>query len=171
MAATSPALAAKSSEIVDLMVDRDGERLLVSFQLVGGFDDTVRRKIESGLPTGFIYQIRLERVRRWWLNGTIENAQLEVFAMYNAITREYLVNFKQNGNLIDSRTVKSLEEAENAMSIVHALPVFEVDEMPDARMVLRVRAVLGSRNFLGLFPTTISTDWAEVRSVDEPFGR
>jgi len=170
LSATGFASAAQAAEIVDLMIDRDGARLLVSFQLVGGFDDSVRRKIESGLPTGFIYQIKLERVRKWWLNGTIENAQLEVFAMYNAITREYLVNFKHDGKLIDSRTVRSLEEAENAMSIVHALPAFEVEELPDARMVLRVRAVLGSKNFLGLFPTTLATDWAEIRSIDQPFG-
>ena len=170
LSATGFASAAQAAEIVDLMIDRDGARLLVSFQLVGGFDDSVRRKIESGLPTGFIYQIKLERVRKWWLNGTIENAQLEVFAMYNAITREYLVNFKHDGKLIDSRTVRSLEAAENAMSIVHALPAFEVEELPDARMVLRVRAVLGSKNFLGLFPTTLATDWAEIRSIDQPFG-
>lgn len=168
--AATPVFAAKSAEIVDLMVERNGERLLLSFQLVGGFDDAVRQKIESGLPTGFTYQIKLERVRKWWLNGTIERARLEVFAMYNAITREYLVNVKLDGKLIDSRTVKSLEEAKNAMSIVHALPVFELDSMPDARMVLRVRADLGSKNFLGLFPTTVSTDWAEVRSVHQPFG-
>jgi hypothetical protein len=170
LVASNPALAAPAAEIVDLMVERNGERLLVSFQLVGGFDEGVRRKIESGLPTGFTYQIKLERVRKWWLNGTIERARVEVFAMYNAITREYLVNVKLDGKLIDSRTVKSLDEAERAMSIVHALPVFQLDEMPDARMVLRVRAELGSRNFLGLFPTTLSTDWAEVRSVQQPFG-
>jgi hypothetical protein len=168
LVATTPALAAKP-EIVDLAVDRDGERLELSFQLVAGFDDALRRRIESGLPTGFVYQIKLERVRKWWLNGEVEKAQLEVFAMYNAITREYLVNFKHDGKLIDSRTVKSLEEAERAMSIIHALPAFELEVVPDARMVLRVRADLGSKNFLGLFPTTISTDWTEVRSVDQPF--
>ncbi|HVS15604.1 MAG TPA: DUF4390 domain-containing protein [Thermoanaerobaculia bacterium] len=168
--AARPALAADAAEIVDLMVERNGERLLVSFQLVGGFDEAVRQKIESGLPTGFTYQIKLERVRKWWLNGTIEHARVEVFAMYNAITREYLVNVKLDGKLIDSRTVKSLGDAERAMSIVHALPVFELDEVPDARMVLRVRAELGSKNFLGLFPTTVSTGWAEVRSVQQPFG-
>lgn len=165
----TPILADTPAEIVDLSVDREGERLQLSFQLVDGFDDALRQRIESGLPTGFVYQIKLERVRKWWLNGTIEKAQLEVFAMYNAITREYLVNFKHDGKLIDSRTVKSLEEAERAMSIIHALPAFDVADLPDARLVLRVRADLGSKNFLGLFPTTISTDWAEVRSVNHPF--
>jgi hypothetical protein len=171
LATTAAGAAADSAEIVDLMVERDGESLALSFQLMGGFDDALRQKIESGLPTGFVYRIKLERVRKWWLNSVVEKAQLEVFAMYNAITREYLINFKHDGKLVDSRTAKSLAEAERVMSIIHALPVFEADDIPDARTVLRVRAELGSKNFIGLFPTTVSTDWAEIRGVDQPFKR
>ena len=70
-----------------------------------------RERIESGLPTGFIYELELARDRkRWWDDG-LARARLEVVAMYNAVTREYLVNTKQDGKLIDSRTVRDAGRA------------------------------------------------------------
>jgi hypothetical protein len=91
--------------------------------------------------------------------------------MYNAVTREYLVNYKLDGRLIESRVVTDLEELERAMTLIHALPVFELahggsgrgglqEELPPPRIQLTVRAQLGSKPFLFLFPNQIDTGWA-----------
>ena len=155
-------LAADASEphISDLLISRQGSELLLSFQLVNAFDDPLLERIQSGLPTSFHYHVKLERLRRWWFNNTVSRSELQVVAMYNAITREYLVNYKLDGRLIESRVVKSEEELERAMTEFHALSLLELPDV-GGRLVARVRVELGSKTILGLIPTTRHTEWAE----------
>jgi hypothetical protein len=148
-----------------LQLRRSATEIRLSFELVGGFDDEVKSRIESGLPTGFVYEAKLERQHRWWFNDTVDRSRIEVVAMYNAVTREYLVNTKQDDRLIDSRVFTELAEAEQAMSRLHDLTAFHLDGLPRGRLTVLVRAALGSRTLLALFPTTIHTPWAE----SEPF--
>lgn len=155
--------AAKDARISDLLVSQEGSSLLVSFQLLDGLTDTLVERIESGLPTGFSYRVDVERPRRWWLNKTVVDSTLQVVAMYNAITREYLINYKHDGKLIESRVVKTLDALEREMTIVHEMPFVDLEEDPDARLTLRLRAELGSRTILGFIPATIRTDSAISR--------
>lgn len=173
-----PLLAAARQDepaIVDLTTALDGRQVLVSFRLAGAFDDETRERLEAGLPTGFTYEIGLARDRkRWWDDGLLESS-LEVVAMYNAVTREYLVNTKQDGKLIESRTVREPAELELALTRFAAVPAFTVPEEeaePGQRFLVRVRALLGSRTWLGFIPTTVETSRAESRKfrlpVDQP---
>ncbi len=148
--------------IEDLDVVQDGQMIQVSFRLSDGFTDEVIERIESGLPTGYTYHLKIERIRKWWWDKRIERSSLQVVAMYNAITREYLVNYKQDGRLIDSRVVSTLDDLENAMTIFHALPVFRLEDRPrKGNVVVRLRAELGSKTMLVIIPTTVHTEWAE----------
>lgn len=150
------------ARIADLQVIQEGAQIKASFQLVDAFGPDFLERIQSGLPTELVYRIRLEKARRWWFDNTIERSALQVVVMYNAVTREYLVNFKHEGRLIDSRVVQEVEELERTMTIFHALPVFNFqDSPPTGRLTLGVRAELGSRNILLLIPTKIHTEWAE----------
>ena len=88
--------------------------------------------------------------------------------MYNAVTEEYLVNYKHDGKLIDSRVVTDTSELETAMTMINALPAFEVESPMPNRALLRVRAVLGSKHLLYLFPRTIATNWARFRLEQQP---
>ena len=88
---------AEPARIDNVLVEREENQLLVSFELINAFDADFLERVSSGLPTGFRYQIKLERLRRYWLNPSLHKSELEVIAMYNAITREYLVNYKQDG--------------------------------------------------------------------------
>jgi hypothetical protein len=147
--------------IRDLEIRRDDTQIRLSFELVDAFDEEVVSRIESGLPTGFVFEAKLERKRRWWLNDTVQRSRIEVVAMYNAVTREYLVNTKQDDRLIDSRVFASRAEAEKAMSRMSDLVAFHLDGLPRGRLTVLVRAELGSRTLLALFPTTVHTAWAE----------
>ncbi|HEX2465630.1 MAG TPA: hypothetical protein VHR17_13490, partial [Thermoanaerobaculia bacterium] len=104
----------------------------------------------------------------WWFDRVFERSTLQVVAMYNAVTREYLVNYKLDGRLIESRVVNDLEALKRAMTLIHSLPAFEIqEELPPGRMQLTVRAALGSKTFLFLFPNRIDTNWARSW-LDEP---
>lgn len=157
---------AQEASIERLNVQRDGQRLLVSFELVGGVDEEMLDKIQSGLPTEIQYTFRLQRPRTWWFDRTYARSTLQVIAMYNAVTQEYLVNYKHDGRLIDSRVVTDLPALHQALTLINALPIFNDVEERRARTQVMVRADFGPRHVLLLFPTRVSTPWARFFILD-----
>ena len=82
--------------------------------------------------------------------------------MYNAVTKEYLVNYKRDGELIDSLVVLDLTELEAAMTRFEDIQLFSVEDVKTTRRLhVRARAAVGSRSILFLIPTRVKTDWAE----------
>jgi hypothetical protein len=164
-----PRAAAQEPRIENLSVARQNGRILVSFELLEALDDEMIDRVESGLPTELMYTLRLEHPRVWWFDNVFERATLQVVAMYNAVTREYLVNYKLDGRLIESRVVNDLEELKRAMTLIHNLPAFEIeDELPPGRMQLTVRAQLGYKPILFLFPNRVDTNWARSWLSEPP---
>ena len=164
--ATASAAFAQQGQIEGLNVQRDGQRLLVSFELVGGVDEEMLNKIQSGLPTELEYTFRLQRPRTMWFARNYAKSTLQIIAMYNAVTQEYLVNFKHDGQLVDSRVVTDLPALHQAMTLINALAVFSDVEDPHLRTQMMVRADLGSRHVMLLFPTRINTNWARFPVID-----
>lgn len=164
----SPRAAADPS-VADVEVAVEGSEMRVSFALVGAFDEAFRARLESGLPTELTYEVELLRDRRRWLDRRIKEARLQVVAMYNALTREYLVNVKLDGRLTESRVVRDLATLEAAMTRVDGMAFFAVEE-GDAgqRMRVRVQAELGTRTVFFFVPTTRTTDWAYSEKLRLP---
>ncbi|MEM8964235.1 MAG: DUF4390 domain-containing protein, partial [Acidobacteriota bacterium] len=131
-------------------VTTDGE-VALSFRLDGVFDEDFRRKLESGLPTGFVFELRLVKHRKRWWDRTLETRRFQVAAMYNAITREYLINYKLDGRLVESRVVVDPNALEPAMTEFDDLASFTLDDTTSAfeRLRVRARAELGRRLLLG----------------------
>ena len=158
-----PLFAAELRDLQPAVVDG---RVEVSFQLAGALDDGVMARIKSGLPTAFVYRVELLRDRkRWWDDGIAE-ATLEVVAMYNAVSQEYLVNFKRDGKLIESRLARSRPELEAAMTRFERVPLFATTLLrgdSGSRFMLKARAELGTRTWLSFIPLHVETDWAQSR--------
>ena len=152
--------------IEDLRVTVDGGQVLAGFHLANGLDAETRERIASGLPTSFIYELELKRDRKHWWDRGLDSTVLEVVAMYNAVTREYLVNTKQGGRLIESRTVRDEEELERAMTHFESFPAFALEADADgSRFLVRVRVDLGPGAVLGFIPYQRSTEWVESNKV------
>ena len=150
------------AHLSDLAVHVEEGRLEVSFRLEDAIDDELIERIEAGLPGGFTYQFRLVRPTRMWFDNTLVAGDLEVVARYDAVTREYQVNYKQNGKLTVSRMLKERSELEGALTSFERLIPFSLDDVNARKPVeLRMRAELGSRNLLLLIPTTVHTEWIE----------
>ena len=164
--ATNPSARA---HLVDLEVGLDGNQVLVGFELRNGFDDKLLERIQSGLPSGFLYTLELYRDHKRWFDNRLDRTRLSVVAMYNAVSREYLVNYKQNGTLVESRTVREIDELEQAMTTFDSLPVFVLDDLPASwRLLVRLRADLGSKTVLTFIPARISTETVESRKFRPP---
>jgi hypothetical protein len=161
----APASAADPA-VEDLAIALNGVQVLASFRLEGGFSPQLRERIDSGLPTGFLFELELARDRKRWWDEVLGSTRIEVVAMFNAVTREYLVNTKHAGKLIDSRTLRDPAELEQAMSRFAAVPVFVLrGASRRERYLVRVRAELGTDNLLGFVPVMRSTDWVESNKV------
>ncbi len=150
--------------ITDVRIAFDKQQILLSFKLLGALDDDLRRRLESGLPTSFTFDFQLVRTRKSWFDKAVDSSSLQITAMYNAVTREYLINFWHDGNLIDSRVVKDTAELEAAMIELTAFPVFStVGKNREQRLRVRVRAELRTKTVFFFIPSMVHTDWAETR--------
>ena len=155
-----------AAELRDLQPTVVDGRVEVSFQLIGALDDVVMERIQSGLATSFVYRVELLRDRRRWWDDGIAEATLEVVAMYNAVSQEYLVNFKRDGKLVESRLARSRPELESAMTRFERVPLFATSDLrggPGAHFLLKARAELGTKTWLSFIPLHVETDWAQSR--------
>jgi len=158
-----------AGEIRDLTVRLDEGRVLASFRLEGGFDERLIERAESGLPTTLVYEIELLRDRKRWFDRGLTSATLTVVGIYDALRREYLVNYKLDGRLLESRMVHDLDGLQKAMSEIVDLPAFTLDpELGGRRLLIRVQAELGYRHILGFIPSRITTDWLESKKFRPP---
>jgi len=145
-----------------LRVAVEGQQVRLSFRLVDAFGDHLKKRIDSGLYSGFLFEFELVRARKSWFDKSLKSGRLQVAAMYNVVTREYLINLRHNGDLIDSRVVQDVGDLENALTGFEDLNVFSVEGLnPQLRLQVRVRAELGTRTVFFFIPKTIHTDWAE----------
>jgi len=165
--ATEPELTATRGadpRLSQLTVRVDGNLARVSFRLDGAIDEAFTERLASGLPTGFVYQLELLKDRKRWFDRPLETNTLQVVAMYDAATRGYLINYKLDGKLVESRMVRELADLERAMTRVEDLPAFELDSVPRAwRLLVRARAQVGSRTLFAFVPSRVTTDWRESR--------
>lgn len=160
------AAASTGPEIRDLSIAASGGQVLVSFRIEDAFTPELRERIASGLPTSLVYELELLRDRkRWWDRG-VDTSRIEIVAMYNAVTDEYLVNTKHDGKLIGSRTVREVAELERAMTELGAFPAFAVEpESARTRYLVRARIGLGAGTFLGFIPYQRTSPWIESNKV------
>jgi len=149
-----------------LSIAASGSRILVSFELTSGLTAETRERIASGLPTGFVYELELMRDRKHWWDRGVEASRLEVVAMFNAVTQEYLLNTKHDGRLIGSRMLRDPAELERAMTQFAPFPAFTVEAPQErTRYLVRVRVDLGPSSILGFIPYQRSTPWVESNKV------
>lgn len=153
-AGSAPAVERLALEVAD-------DQITASFRLDHLFDEAFRRRLASGLPTDVVYRWVLERDRRAWFDTSRAKGRLQVIALYNAVTEEYRVDFKRDGELVSSQVVRDDGPLRAAMTEV-SVPIAAVDGLdPDERLRLRLRAELGTRTMLLFIPRTRATDWAE----------
>jgi hypothetical protein len=166
LVAAAPAAAA---ELAQLQVTVAGEQAQLSFQLDDAFDEALLARLDSGLPTGFVYQFELLRDRKHWWDDKLRATTLEVVAMYNAVAQEYLVNFKHNGRLVESRLARNRAELTVAMTRFERVPLFPLAGIRSGtRLLVKGRAQLGSRTLLAFIPVDVDTPWVESRKFRAP---
>jgi hypothetical protein len=158
-----------TAHLEDLQVGLQGQKLEASVRLVNAFDAEFLELIQTGLSTGFTFNFKLFADRKRWFDNEIASTDMEVAATYDAVTREYTVNYLQDGKLLETRVVRDEQELERVMTRIESVHVFSFDGSPRRRRLLvRARAELGSKTFLYLIPTTRTTGWLRSRKFNDP---
>ncbi|MGE0640276.1 MAG: DUF4390 domain-containing protein [Thermoanaerobaculia bacterium] len=153
-------------EIQGLSIMATGGQVLVSFRFEGGMTEEIRERIDSGLPTSFVYELELMKDRKHWWDRPLKSSRVEVVAMYNAVTHEYLLNTKHDGRLIGSQTVREVDELERAMTRFASFPAFAVEAGAEpGRYLVRARVELGLGAMLGFIPYQRDTPWRESNKI------
>lgn len=157
------------AKITDLRAALDGDRVLATFTLAGGLDGRLSERIDSGLPTSILYEIELHKDRKRWYDNRLDRATLEAMAVHDAVARTYTVHLKLDGELIESLTVRDRADLEAAMTRIDGVPVFTLgDGSPRGRLLIKVRAELGSRTILGFIPAAVHTEWKDSNKFRRP---
>jgi hypothetical protein len=161
-----------AAEISDFKVAVDGDRALVSLKLDRAFTSRLWERVESGLPTSIVYRFLLEKDRKRWYDTRLKENTFEVVAIFDAVERQYAVNYKLDGKLVQSRMVHDHNALAAAMTRIESLPVFTLDLLPEpGRLLIKVRAELGSKTLLAMIPVAVATEWTESRKFRGPAPR
>ena len=144
----NPVLAQKGS----FEVRSAGSRLydgvfLVSARIDYRLSDDALEALENGVVLPIQLQVKVNRVRRFWLDGDIATLQQNYHLSYQPLSERYVV---KNLNSGEQDSFATLFSALNNMGRVIDLPIIDASLLdPDARYELAIRAVLDQNTLPG----------------------
>jgi hypothetical protein len=160
----SVAAAPPNPKIENLAASARSGRISVRFALAGAFaQDEMVEALRSGLPTSFTYTIEIFRDRPNWFDDGIAQARVEVICTYNSVTREYLLNYRRDRQLVRSETFGDLGELQRRMTSIDEQDLFDVGDRKPYKLKVRAKADLMRGWLMYVIPWEMSTNWRETR--------
>lgn len=146
-----------------------GLELYVSAKLSPGLPRDVEERLDSGLATTVVWQVRLFAFRNLWWDGLKDERQYEITTTFRPVSGDFLVERRLDGRLLGSKVVTEKGEALAALSEVPGLPLFIMgSHLEGKRLVVRVKCAYARGVALGVVPTTVETDWVRSGIFDWP---
>ena len=150
--------------IRDLTATANGEKVSVRFTLEGAFDaPEMAEALQSGLPTSLTYHLEIFRDHPNWFDDSIAKARIEVICTFNALTREYLLNYRRDRHLVRSETFSDLRELEARMTTISEADFFNIRGWKPHKLKVRVKADLMRGWLMYVIPWEVSSPWRETR--------
>lgn len=139
---------------------RDG-RVYLDLEAVNTLDANAIERLGSGLPVTLEYEVEVFTRRRAWFDNTRNSAGIRLETIYDAVTREYTVTRRLDGQLFDVTSFRSLNELEPRLARLNDFPVLQVADAPLGEdPVLRVRVVTRRRSWLWIIPRVVASEWS-----------
>lgn len=156
--------------IENLAASARSGKVSVRFALTGAFgQEEMIEALKSGLPTSFTYTVEIFRDRPNWFDDGLAQARLEVICTYNSVTREYLLNYRRNRQLVRSETFTDLAALERRMTSIDEQDLFDIGGRKPYKLKVRVKADLMRGWLMYVIPWEVSTNWRERRvTVAQP---
>ena len=158
--------AAVSAEEPDLTVTpiaRDG-KVLVSFELSGGFTADVRDAIQSGLSTTFFYEVELRHGSATWFDRTIAEVTTSATVRFDNLTRRYQMSRTLDGRVEDARPTEDREAMSRWMTRFDHIPLSTTSALEaNGEYYVRVRAHTRARNTWFFWPWDRGTLFGQAK--------
>lgn len=122
---------------LDIKFSNNRDDLSLYINATGAFNEKTRKAILSGVPTTFIFYIKLSRDRNYWFNKNIVKLKVTYVIEYDNLKQEYHIDrsWDSGGPIITS----SLEEAQLLMIKIDSLKIVSLGEM-EKRQRYQIRA-------------------------------
>ena len=142
-----------AAEIVRVVTLSRAGRLLVSFELSGGYTPDIREVVLTGLETTFSYDVELQRTALFWFDRTIASATVAVSVRYDNLTRTYQISRLRDGRVEETRVAEDEGDVRQALTTFERLPLFSTTPLEEkVEYKVRVRAQTRPRNTWFVWP-------------------
>ncbi|RMF94384.1 MAG: DUF4390 domain-containing protein [Nitrospinota bacterium] len=165
----SLAATSNTPTISDIFVSSDDRALLLFSRVKGVFTPEVEEAIESGVPTTFIFHLKLQQKRRFWLDKELVSKEIRHVLKYDPLKKEF--HFSAiNGPVTSTRTTREPREAKRWMTELRGEPiipsyVLRVGHEYYVKMKVEIKTVEFSfplkQLLFFLSPGHLSTAWIE----------
>lgn len=156
--------AAPEPRIENLAATASQGKVSIRFRLVGAFTSPeMIAALQSGLPTSFTYHLEIFRDHPNWFDDSLAKARIEVICTFNALTREYLLNYRRDRHLVRSETFSDVRELERRMTTISEADFFDVAGWKPYKLKVRVKADLMRGWLMYVIPWEVSSPWREAR--------
>lgn len=157
-------LDAAGAEIESLQATEEEGHISVRFLLSNASQRAdIVSALQSGLPTGFTFEVELIRKRPNWFDDDVARAQIEIICTFNSLTQEYLLNYRRNRLLVKSEVFGDFHTLMRSMTSIAEERLFPTGNFKPQKLRVRVRASLTQGYLLHVVPWQETTPWKQVR--------
>ena len=132
---------AEDARLKNIIVTNTRDDLLIYLTVEGAFTEDMQTAILSGVATTFSFYVNLHRVRSFWNDKEMVSLKLTHTIKYDNLKNEFTIQRSWEDN--KPITVKTMEEAEKAMTEIDSLKVVPLDHLIKGRRYqIRAKAEL-----------------------------
>lgn len=143
-----------------LRIQPRGSDVLIQYHLEGALNPELARRIEAGLETAILYDIRLYRQYRWWVDRFVEARTYRVAVTFDPLTREYVIDETMDGRPLRRSTTRDFAAVAQTLLNGENLAVFRVGEnQPHRNLYVSMRATFDSTYLFAFIPVDARTPW------------
>jgi len=143
-----------------LRIETRGPDIFIRFTLLGALNPDLAQRIEAGLETAILYDIRLYRRYPYWFDTFMDSRRYRVSVTYDPVTREYVVAETMDGKPLRRTTTRDFAQAARRLLSQESLLVFRVrPNDPHRNLYVWARATFDSGYLFTIIPVSSKTPW------------
>lgn len=147
-----------------LRVETRGPDVFIRFTLLGALNPDLAGRIEAGLETTILYDIRLYRRYPYWFDRLTDSRRYRASVTYDPVTREYVVAETMDGKPLRRTTTRDFEQAARRLLSQENLLVFRVGhDDPRRNLLVMMRATFDSGYLFTIIPVSSRTPWKKSK--------
>jgi len=118
---------AKKASLTGIRVTNTWDYCLLDFQVTDCFTEEMRKAIDNGIPTTFIFYIKLQEIRGFWWNKKVADLKVSHDIQYDNLKKVYRVRLSEKNNRVF--VVQDFQQAKKLMSEIKGFGVTELSNL------------------------------------------